>query len=103
MALLPFLLRAELRSAAARPMQEIMDPRVAGLLQPVDAVDDDLAIDKHRDAPADREQRRQVVRDDHDRDAETLVQLSDQRIDAARGDRVEVRRRLVEKEDSRIE
>src|SRR5436190_21369418 len=100
MALLLRAERAELRSFAARPVQEITDPRVAGLQEPVDAVDDDLAVDEYRDAPADREQRRQVVRHENDGDAEAPVQLLDQRVDAARGDRVEVRGRLVEKEDS---
>src|SRR5437899_888335 len=99
MALFPCGHRA-LRSWA---VQELVDPRLRRPPQSFQRVDRDFLVDKHGDAAANCEQRRQVVRDDHDRDAETPVELCNERVDAARRQRVEIGRGLVEKQDSRIE
>ena len=43
------------------------------------------------------------MRDDNDGDSEAIVELPDQRVDAACGDRIEIGSRFVEKKNLRVE
>ena len=61
------------------------------------------ALVEHDHAVGDREDARELVRDDHERDAEVVGQPPDQRVELGRGDRVEPGRRLVEEQDRRVE
>src|SRR5258706_1437727 len=84
-------------------MQEIMDPRVLGAHQFVQGGYGDRLVHQHGYAVADSEQRVEVVRDDDDGDAERAVEQPDERIDAVRGERIEVGGGLVEEKDARVE
>ena len=84
-------------------MKEFVDPGMRGLHQFVRRIDRQLPVDQHSDATADGEQRRQIMGDDDDGDAKSLVKLPDQRVDATSGDRIEVGCRFVEKENLRVE
>src|SRR5260221_3532113 len=87
----------------AWPVQEFADPRLVGAHQLVERIDGDRLVHQHGDALADGEERGEVVRDDDDGDAEAGVQPRDELVDAARGEGIEVRGRLVEEEDARVE
>src|SRR5215831_10678871 len=87
----------------SRPVQEVVDPRIARMHELLHRVDDDLVIDQQRHAMTHREERGEIVGDDHYGHAERLVELPHQRVDAARRERIEVRRGLVEEQDAWIE
>ena len=76
---------------------------MVGLHQLVRRVDGYFPVNQHGDAAADGKEGREVVRDDDDGHAEAVVQLPDQRVDAAGGDRVEIGSRFVKKQDLRVE
>ncbi len=62
-----------------------------------------LALVEHDHAIGDREDARELVRDDDERHAEVLGQAADQRVERRRRDGIEARRWLVEEQDHRIE
>src|SRR5437763_6882518 len=91
------------RALCPRPVQKFAYPRMAGAHQVVNGPDGNLLVDQNGDAAANGEQRREVVRNDHDGNAEAPVQLLDEAVDAARDDRIEIGGRLVEKKHPWIE
>ena len=91
------------RALRAPAVKEFANPRLVGAHQLVQRIDRELPVHEHGDAMANGEERGGVMGDDDDRDPEALIELLDQRIDAAGRERIEVGRRLVEKEDSRVE
>src|SRR5258706_533511 len=91
------------RAVGARSVEEFANFRMLGLHQLVRRADGHFVVDQHGDPVADREQGDEVVGDDDEGDAEALVKLLDQRVDAAGGDRIEVGGRFVEKENLRVE
>src|SRR5258708_3392041 len=100
----PFaMLRGVHRALRAHSMEEVADPWLLRALELAHGPHGDLALGQHRDARADREERGEVVGDDHHGDAEALVQLRDEVVDAARREGVQVGGRLVEEEDARVE
>src|SRR5215472_10162629 len=80
-----------------------MDPRLVGVHEAIKRVDGELAVDQHGNALAYAEQGVEIVGDDHYREAQALIELADERIDAAGGEGVEIRRGLVQKQNLRIE
>src|SRR6266498_4069064 len=99
MALLPCAQRA----FRARPVEELAYPRLVRLHELIQRTDGDFLVGQYGDAATDGEQRRQVMSDDDDGNAQALVQTPDQRIDAAGRERIEIGGRLVEKQNARVE
>src|SRR5258706_728273 len=91
------------RALRPRPVEEFAGPRMIRTQELLERIGLHLAVGQDGDPVADGEKRRQVVRHDDDGDAEALVQPADERVDAARGERIEVGGGLVEEEDARIE
>ena len=58
---------------------------------------------EHDAAVGDRVDALELVRHDHERDAEAPRELADRLVEAGRGDRVQARRGLVQEEDPRVE
>src|SRR5215813_7516198 len=87
--------------------EELSDVRVFGVISEVGgrALRDDRlpARVEHDAAVRDGVNARKLVRDDHERDAEAPRERADRRVEPRGGDRVEAGRRLVEKEDARVE
>ena len=100
-----FLAHAATGSGLA--VEELAHPRIVALVAQLAriAFGDDalLAAVEHDHAVGDREDARQLVRDDDERDAEVARESPDQRVELGGRDRIEARRRLVEEQDHRIE
>ena len=93
-----------LRRPAARAVEILADGGMIQVLEfghRADALH--LAFAEHRDAVGDLPQQIEVVRDHDDGQAEQLAQLDHQLVDAGRAGRVEAGRRLIEKQQFRIE
>src|SRR5438477_2230051 len=86
-----------------RSVEKLAYPRLVRLHELVQRADGDFPVGQNGDTAADREQRREVMGDDDDGNSQALVQPADQRVDAAGGERIEIRGRLVEKQDAWIE
>ena len=80
-----------------------MYPRVLGMQQFVDRVDDYFLVNQHGNAVADVEQCIEVMGDDHHGNTKPLVELQDQLINAASGERIKIRSGLIEKKDAGVE
>src|SRR6266508_4645578 len=91
------------RTLRPRPVQEFVYPRMVRMHQVVERIDGDLLVDQNSNATANGNQRCDVVGNDDHGNPEALVQLLDERVDAARHERVEVRGRLVQEKYPRIE
>src|SRR6202163_3999731 len=90
------------RALRSRTMQKFVDPRMVGAHQLGECSDGYFLVDQHGDSAADGKERREIVGDDDNGDAQALVELPNQRIDAAGSQRIEVGSRLVEKENARV-
>src|SRR6266704_2767272 len=91
------------RALPPGPMKKVVDPRLIGSHELVQRANRDFLVHEDGEAAADGKERREVVGDDDDRDAEAPIQLRDERIDATRGERIEIGGGLVEKENPRIQ
>src|SRR5437660_5134583 len=91
------------RALRPGPMKKVVDPRLIGSHELVQRANRDFLVHEDGEAAADGKERREVVGDDDDRDAEARIQLRDERIDATRGARIEIGGGLVEKENPRIQ
>src|SRR5882672_4667153 len=81
-----------------------VQPGIVGMLDVVNrAFGDDFAGGEHDDAVDDAAQRVEIVRDEEDRQAQLVAEEPQALIEAARGDRVEPRGRLVEEEHFGLE
>src|ERR1022692_4973378 len=100
---LPCCCCASLRAFRSRTMEQFMYPRLVGLHQLIQRPDGDFLVDKNGDSVADGKERGQIVCNDEDGDPQALVQLEDQRVDAAGGERIEIRGRLIKKKNPRVE
>src|SRR5271170_1680829 len=86
-----------------RPVEKFADPRLVAPHQVTGRVNRDCFLHEHGDTVAEGEQRREVVGHHHDGDAQALVQLEDQRIDAAGDQGIESGCRLIEKKNAWVE
>src|SRR5918993_829779 len=91
------------RALRPRSVKQVSRPGLPRMHQLVYGIDGDLAVRQNGHAVADAEERREIVAHDDDRNAQALVELHDQIVDAAGGERIEIRGRLVQKKYSRVE
>jgi hypothetical protein len=73
-----------------------MNPRVGRLPHFLQRTNNGLAVHEDRDSIANGKQSIQVVRNYHDRQVQTRVQIGREFIELGRGDRVETGCRLIE-------
>src|SRR5690242_1335537 len=91
------------RGPPARAVKILVNPRMIVLEKLFQGAYPDFLVDQHRDAVADREQAVEVVRHHEYGQAKAALQIADQFVEGAGGDRIETGGRLVEKNDLRIE
>src|SRR6185312_4779318 len=91
------------RRASARAGEIFVNPRILVLQQFLDRADLDLLVHQNGDAVGGGAQRVDVMRDHEHGKPEALLQIADKLIELRRGNRIETRRRLIEKKQFRIE